>query len=88
MTTFFKWTKERRENFEVLVKEGYSIPDLMKLTHYSRYLIESELKRGLTEEEFKSRRFVKYRATKAAYTEAKTVLGDNFELLLQELEVN
>ena len=81
----FVWRKERRSRLEVLVKEGYSVAALCKKTKYSRYVMEKELKRGLTEEEWQEKRYVKYNKYKAVYNETKEYLGDNFELLLEAI---
>jgi len=63
--TSWYWTQEDRNVLECLVREGYPISKIVEHLDASRATIYNELRRGLTEEEYKNHQYVKYSAEKS-----------------------
>lgn len=77
------WSIKDRERLQALCREGYTIARIVEVFDVSRVVINKELQRGLTEEEWRERRYVKYSIKKAILSEAKEKLGEEkFEYLI------
>lgn len=70
------WTKEKRSTLEFLLKEGYMVPKIAGMIEISAPSIYNELKRTLTETEYKQRQYVKYSADAAIEMEIKRIKGE------------
>ena len=55
-----KWNYQKRMNLEYLLKEGYGVTEIVEMLHVSRPLIITEIKKGLSGEDAKNHRWVKY----------------------------
>lgn len=77
------WTKEERERFKDIVSEGYGISKIEELTGLSKYIIRTEIKRGITEEEYKNQQYVKYSVRRAILTEARELMGNSIDVVLE-----
>jgi len=77
------WSIKDRKRLQVLCREGFTIARIVEVFDVSRVVINKELQRGLTEEEWNERRYVKYSIKKAILSEAKEKLGkEKFEYLI------
>lgn len=77
------WSIKDRKRLQVLCREGFTIAKILEIFEVSRVVINKELQRGLTEEEWSERRYVKYSIKKAILSEAKEKLGEEkFEYLI------
>ena len=77
------WSIKDRERLQVLCREGFTIARIVEVFDVSRVVINKELQRGLTEEEWSERRYVKYSIKNAILSEAKEKLGEEkFEYLI------
>ena len=65
-----RWPTEMRELLEDLLKKGYSVTDICEELMISPTALYSELKRGLSEEDFNKRRYVPYSAELASWNVA------------------
>jgi len=70
------WTKEKRSTLEFLLKEGYMVPKIATMIEVSAPSIYNELKRCLSETEYKQRQYVKYSADAAIEIEIKKIKGE------------
>ena len=71
------WNKEKREELEYLLKEGYRVPYIAKMFQLSPATIYRELKYVLTEKEYEGRQFVKYSVERAINKDIETIKGEN-----------
>ena len=77
------WSIKDRERLQILCREGFTIARIVEVFDVSRVVINKELQRGLTEEEWSERRYVKYSIKNAILSEAKEKLGEEkFEYLI------
>lgn len=77
------WSIKDRKRLQVLCREGFTIAKILEIFEVSRVVINKELQRGLTEEEWSERRYVKYSIKKAIISEAKEKLGkEKFDYLI------
>ena len=75
--TVFKWTMVEREVLSGLLKEGYAIEEIARITDNTRWNIKKEIKNGLTEEELQARRYIKYDPDRSVYNTALQFLGED-----------
>lgn len=59
------WNHASRLELEQYLKDGYKISFISEKMNRSRPTILEEVKRGITEDEYKERRYNQYRAAKA-----------------------
>ncbi|WP_161907970.1 hypothetical protein [Emergencia sp. 1XD21-10] len=70
------WTKVNRKNLEFYLKEGYMVPRIAEKMGVSAQAIYGEIKKTLTEEEYRERRYVKYSAERAIAKEISQIQGE------------
>ena len=76
------WSIKDRKRLQVLCREGFTIARIVEVFDVSRIVINKELQRGLTEEEWSERRYVKYSIKNAILSEAKEKLGERGNISL------
>lgn len=72
------WSYDKRKELELLLKEGYQptkIADLMGMKNAGQ--IYYELKKVLSEEEYKNKQFIKYSAQRAEEEYMKKFRGES-----------
>lgn len=60
MARLSKWDYKQRQNLKFLLLEGYMLGEISEAMHLSIPTIKLEILRGLTEEEGRAGRYVKY----------------------------
>ncbi len=79
------WTLEKRQQLEHLLAEGFNVNRIRELVGGSAATILKEIKRGVSEEEYNQKRFVKYSFKQAIYTEVLEDIGkEQLDVLLNE----
>jgi len=77
-----RWSTEMRRNLEYLLKQGYGSAEICEKLVVSTTALYKELARGLSEEEFKEKRYVPYSAELATYSLAiKDLDPEGIEIL-------
>ena len=79
------WTLEKRQQLEHLLAEGFNVNQVRELVGGSASTILKEIKRGVSEEEYNQKRFVKYSFKQAIYKEVIENIGkEQLDILLNE----
>ncbi len=79
------WTLEKRQQLEHLLAEGFNVNQVRELVGGSASTILKEIKRGVSEEEYNQKRFVKYSFKQAIYKEVLENIGkEQLDILLNE----
>lgn len=79
------WTLEKRQQLEHLLAEGFNVNQVRELVGGSASTILKEIKRGVSEEEYDQKRFVKYSFKQAIYKEVLENIGkEQLDILLNE----
>lgn len=79
------WTLEKRQQLEHLLAEGFNVTQIKELVGGSQPTILKEIKRGVSEEEYDQKRFVKYSFIQAIYKEVLENIGkEQLDILLNE----
>lgn len=79
------WTLEKRQQLEHLLAEGFNVNQVRELVGGSASTILKEIKRGVREEEYDQKRFVKYSFKQAIYKEVLENIGkEQLDILLNE----
>lgn len=79
------WTLEKRQQLEHLLAEGFSVNQVRELVGGSASTVLREIKRGVSEEEYNQKRFVKYSFKQAIYQEVIESIGkEQLDILLNE----
>lgn len=79
------WTLEKRQQLEHLLAEGFNVNQVRELVGGSASTILKEIKRGVSEEEYDQKRFVKYSFKQAIYKEVLENIGkEQLDILLTE----
>ena len=73
----FKWNMIDRGMLSKSLLEGFSLVQIEEEIGISRFQIKSEIKRGLTEDEYKERRYVKYNPERSVYQTALQAIGED-----------
>lgn len=71
------WSIEMREQLKFVLGEGLLPAHIIKDFGISRVTLLKELKRGLSEEEYRERRYIKYLPVKALKTEITELFGED-----------
>lgn len=71
------WDTDLRMQLKYMLSEGIMQKEIIKDFDISRDTLKSELKRGLTAEEFAEKRYLKYLPVRAIVTEIKELFGDD-----------
>lgn len=79
------WTLEKRQQLEHLLAEGFNVNQVRELVGGSASTILKEIKRGVSEEEYDQKRFVKYSFKQAICKEVLENIGkEQLDILLNE----
>lgn len=78
------FTLENRRRLEFLLKEGFSVTDICNQFGITRASIYTELKKGLSEEEYKRKQYIKYTPIEAIESEIKTYIGKDALACIKE----
>lgn len=68
---------DNRKKLQFLLSDGFSLTIIQKKLDITRSILYTELKRGLTAEEYKNRQYVKYSPVKAIVSEIKKYVGED-----------
>lgn len=83
-----EWDILKRKALKGLLTEGYRIGEIKTIMHVSYPTLQKEFKRGLSEEDYKNLRYIKYSPYLALENTAIEALGkEEFDLLMQ-YEIN
>lgn len=75
---------ENRKRLEFLLKEGFSVKDICEQFGITRASIYTELKKGLNEEEYKRKQYIKYTPLKAIESEIGIYIGKDALVYIKE----
>ena len=75
---------DNRKKLQFLLSDGFSLTIIQKKLDITRSILYTELKRGLTAEEYKNRQYVKYSPVKAIVSEIKKSVGEDSWNLVKE----
>ena len=70
------WTKERREQLELLLKEGFTLKAISEIMNVSTTTIRTELQAVLDKDEYKNRQYIKYTAEAAIEKDIRILKGE------------
>mgnify|MGYP000494500325 FL=1 len=71
------WTIQMREQLKFVLSEGLLPTHIVKDFNISRPTLLKELKRGLTEDEYMEKRYIKYLPVRALKEEINEVFGED-----------
>lgn len=71
------WTIQMREQLKFVLSEGLLSTHIVKDFNISRPTLLKELKRGLTEDEYIEKRYIKYLPVRALKEEINEVFGED-----------
>lgn len=71
------WTIQMREQLKFVLSEGLLPTHIVKDFNISRPTLLKELKRGLTEDEYIEKRYIKYLPVRALKEEINEVFGED-----------
>ena len=75
---------DNRKKLQFLLSDGFSLTIIQKKLDITRSILYTELKRGLTAEEYKNRQYVKYSPVKAIVSEIKKYVDEDSWNLVKE----
>jgi len=75
MTKFFNL--DNRKKLQLLLLDGFSLTVIQKTLNITRSVLYTEIKKGLTDEEYKNRRYVKYNLTRAIIADIEKFVGED-----------
>ena len=73
MNKFF--TLDNRNKLQFLLSDGFSLTVIQNTLNITRSVLYTEIKRGLTAEEYKNRRYVKYNPIRAIIADIEIAVG-------------
>ena len=80
----YEWNIEKRNVLKELLSQGYRITEIEKLLGIARHTLRAELKRGLSESDFKNLRYIKYDPLMAMDSLVKDVINEEDLKLLMD----
>ena len=66
---------DNRKKLEFLLSDGFSLTIIQKKLDVTRSMLYTEIKKGLTAEEYKYRRYVKYNTIRAIIADIEIAIG-------------
>lgn len=66
---------DNRKKLEFLLSDGFSLTIIQKKLDVTRSMLYTEIKKGLTAEEYKYRRYVKYNPIRAIIADIEIAIG-------------
>lgn len=83
-----KWNIELREELKFLIEQGFTIKKIMEDLDMSYPTLNSEIKRGLTKEEYKNKQYLRYNIVRATTNYAIEQVGlKEIKLILNKKEI-
>lgn len=75
MNKFF--VLDNRKKLEFLLSDGFSLTVIQNTLNVTRSVLYTEIKKGLTAEEYKNRRYVKYSPIRAIIADIEKAVGED-----------
>lgn len=77
---------DNRKKLQFLLSDGFSLTIIQKKLDVTRSILYTELKRGLTAEEYKNRQYVKYNLIRAIITDIEIAVGkDSWDIVKEAI---
>lgn len=77
---------DNRKKLQFLLSDGFSLTIIQKKLDVTRSILYTELKRGLTAEEYKNRQYVKYNPIRAITADIKKAVGkDSWDIVKEAI---
>ena len=84
MNKFF--TLDNRNKLQFLLSDGFSLTVIQNTLNITRSVLYTEIKKGLTAEEYKNRRYVKYNPIRAIIADIEKVVGkDSWDIVKEAI---
>ena len=80
------FTLEKRQELEFLLQEGCRVREISKKFGICTATLYTELKKGMTEEDYEKGRYIKYSVGRAIKKDVEQHLGEEELKLLQEFQ--
>ncbi len=77
---------DNRKKLQFLLSDGFSLTIIQKKLDVTRSILYTELKRGLTAEEYKNRQYVKYNPIRAITVDIEKAVGkDSWDIVKEAI---
>lgn len=77
---------DNRKKLQFLLSDGFSLTIIQKKLDVTRSILYTELKRGLTAEEYKNRQYVKYNLIRSIITDIEIAVGkDSWDIVKEAI---
>ena len=77
---------DNRKKLQFLLSDGFSLTIIQKKLDVTRSILYTELKRGLTAEEYKNRQYVKYNPIRAITADIEKAVGkDSWDIVKETI---
>jgi hypothetical protein len=84
MNKFF--TLDNRNKLQFLLSDGFSLTVIQNTLNITRSVLYTEIKKGLTAEEYKNRRYVKYNPIRAIIADIEKAVGkDSWDIVKEAI---
>ena len=84
MNKFF--TLDNRNKLQFLLSDGFSLTVIQNTLNITRNVLYTEIKKGLTAEEYKNRRYVKYNPIRAIIADIEKAVGkDSWDIVKEAI---
>lgn len=84
MNKFF--TLDNRNKLQFLLSDGFSLTVIQNTLNITRSVLYTEIKKGLTAEEYKNRRYVKYNPIRAIIADIEKAVGkDGWDIVKEAI---
>jgi predicted DNA-binding protein YlxM (UPF0122 family) len=84
MNKFF--TLDNRNKLQFLLSDGFSLTVIQNTLNITRSVLYTEIKKGLTAEEYKNRRYVKYNPIRAIIADIEIAVGkDSWDIVKEAI---
>ena len=84
MNKFF--TLDNRNKLQFLLSDGFSLTVIQNTLNITRRVLYTEIKKGLTAEEYKNRRYVKYNPIRAIIADIEKAVGkDSWDIVKEAI---
>ena len=84
MNKFF--TLDNRNKLQFLLSDGFSLTVIQNTLNITRSVLYTEIKKGLTAEEYRNRRYVKYNPIRAIIADIEIAVGkDSWDIVKEAI---
>ena len=84
MNKFFNL--DNRNKLQFLLSDGFSLTVIQNTLNITRSVLYTEIKKGLTAEEYKNRRYVKYNPIRAIIADIEKAVGkDSWDIVKEAI---